>query len=109
MSIYNIIEVLELLPSSFKSKRGLCANFFSRLPLSYTNKMFRAWEHFSGNTEYPVPATRKSMSSSDAYLKFNMYNRRSKYGALRWNLVAHCIKYMHKNPNLRGRQNAKRT
>lgn len=100
-SVEEALIKLESMPINFKSNMGLCANFLVWLPNHYVDRMFEDWEHFSGDVQYPVPSCDIGLNSAQAYTSgINRYDRTTKYGKLRWKLVAHCIKYMNANPML---------
>lgn len=75
---------------------GLCDNL-SQLIADYYSQgemdgLFKTWEHYSGEEVFPVPGTNGKTPES-AYLCANVsiWDRKTKYGQLRWSLLEHCI------------------
>ena len=58
-------------------------------------KHFLTWEHYSGNTTFPVPSTDKRYSTQMYYVK-NTSLWRGKQGKLRQSLVDHLINCLEK-------------
>jgi len=57
--------------------------------------LFAAWPRYSGNIDYPVPHPAKD--PQQAYNETeNMWNRRTKYGQARWDLLEFCISELEK-------------
>ena len=68
-------------------QRGLGGELASILRLG-----FRSWDHFSGSVAYPVPATDKNFNAATTFIELNnLWDRRTKYGKLRYPLVDHLI------------------
>ncbi|AXF53043.1 MAG: hypothetical protein [Caudoviricetes sp.] len=63
----------------------------------HSEECFKAWEHFSGNSSYPVPCpTGDSNGEAIAFhysFRKTMWHKRTKYGAMRWALLEHCINW----------------
>lgn len=60
--------------------------------------LFRRWPQFSGSADFPVPhpteLARVAYSSTQ-----NMWDRRTKYGRARWDLLEFCISELEKELN----------
>lgn len=57
--------------------------------------LFREWPQFSGNADFPVP--HPTELACIAYNSTqNMWNRRTKYGRARWDLLEFCISELEK-------------
>jgi hypothetical protein len=91
------IELLDALrrlrtEGPFSTYAGICGN----LPInSYQDEgvrlsaLFRSWPKFSGSLTYPVPGV-GDMSPHEAFVRIpNVWN--GEYGALRRELLDHCI------------------
>lgn len=58
---------------------------------------FTTWPHFSGNSSYPIPSTHYPDPSYAYDRTDNLWDRRTKYGRLRWDLLDHLIEYLEKH------------
>lgn len=57
--------------------------------------LFRRWPQFSGSADFPVP--HPTEPSCIAYNStYNMWDRRTKYGRARWELLEFCISELEK-------------
>lgn len=52
--------------------------------------LFRSWPHYSGSIVFPIPGGGDAYE--EAYHNGKSWDRDTEYGALRWNLLEHCIK-----------------
>ena len=60
--------------------------------------LFRRWPQFSGSTDFPVP--HPTEPACIAYNSTqNMWDRRTKYGRARWDLLEFCISELEKELN----------
>lgn len=50
----------------------------------------KAWQHYTGVEEYPVP--HPELSASRAYSTANLWDKAHPYGSMRWDLLAHIIR-----------------
>lgn len=92
-------------PKNFVRENGVCCNFLDDLPYAITSKMFKEWKHFSGNSEYPVPSGDESTAPEHVYHSGeNLYDKRTTYGKLRWDLIKHCAKYLRNYVNKKKRK-----
>lgn len=59
---------------------------------------FKTWPHYSGHISFPVPSPDKSIEAVDAYFdkSTDLWDRDTKYGHLRWDLLDHIIKELSK-------------
>lgn len=62
-------------------------------------QMFEAWEHFSGNHNYPVPSASSDLDPEEYYDEMfhyckDMYDKKTWYGQKRRELAAHCAKWI---------------
>lgn len=79
------------------SGTGLCNTALSNLSSPTQEKLFRSWEHFSGNSAFPVPASEilgVSGAVKTYYNNSGMYNKNTEYGRMRYKLMDHCIEYL---------------
>ena len=79
---------------------GICTNVvYNSMDILYEDvrEIFKElridqWEHFSGCYEFPIPSTNKKLSNEDLYeATENLWDRRTKYGRLRWDLLDYLI------------------
>lgn len=67
---------------------GICTHtYLSELT---GEKYFPTWVHFSGDKKFPVPHNKESCPET-AYTFYDLWDKRTKYGRLRWHLVDHLI------------------
>ena len=75
---------------------GLCDNLYRLTAPNYSQSVVtglcKSWEHYSGEEVFPVPGT-NGKTPEDAYLwpTGNIWDRKTKYGQLRWSLLEHCV------------------
>lgn len=82
---------------------GICSQFEpldsynSEERLQFLNS-FKTWPHYSGDIDFPVPSPDKSIASIDAYFDnlYDLWDRDTEYGRLRWDLLDHIIAEMSK-------------
>lgn len=60
--------------------------------------LFRRWPQFSGNADFPVPHPTKPACIAYNSTQ-NMWDRRTKYGRARWDLLEFCISELEKELN----------
>ena len=66
--------------------------------LSKLQGLFRRWPQFSGSADFPVP--HPTQVACVAYSSTqNMWDRRTKYGRARWDLLEFCISELEKELN----------
>lgn len=62
---------------------------------SKVRSLFRRWPQFSGSADFPVPhPTKPACIAYDSTQ--NKWNRRTKYGQARWDLLEFCISELEK-------------
>jgi hypothetical protein len=67
---------------------GLCENFCDKFRVHLPEELVKDWEHYSGDLDYWVPATRKGLEPYEQYYKTrNLWIR--KQGELRRDLCRH--------------------
>lgn len=64
---------------------GICWN--AQIPESVVGALSSNWSKFSGDVTYPVPSGKEDVSPSFAYLFYGRWDKRTKYGRLRWELL----------------------
>lgn len=59
---------------------------------------FVTWPQYSGDIDSPVPSPDKSIEAIDAYFDnlYDLWDRNTEYGRLRWGLLDHIIKELSK-------------
>ena len=60
--------------------------------------LFRRWPQFSGSADFPVPHPAKPADLAYNTTQ-NMWDRRTKYGRARWDLLEFCISELEKELN----------
>ena len=60
--------------------------------------LFRRWPQFSGSADFPVPHPTKPACIAYGSTQ-NMWDRRTKYGRARWDLLEFCISELEKELN----------
>lgn len=76
---------------------GLCNNTkLSELPKKYLNTLFKNWEEFSGNLEYPVESPDSNKCSGE-YYRYADSKYLGAYGEARIRLAEYLIKKMKKD------------
>lgn len=99
-AIVVILERLKKQGFPKDTKNGLCCEvelFTSAEAKSILQECFKAWPKFSGSLSYPVPSVTHGLTPRDEYTcasGFDMWSKDEPYGALRWELVDHCIAYL---------------
>ncbi len=84
-------EILKKIKIERTEAYGICHNFYVKTGFDLNLDLimvkhgisYDQWEHFSGRYMYPVPAK----DPKTAYLIFNKWSKRSKYGKMRWQLL----------------------
>lgn len=62
--------------------------------------LFRKWPHYSGTIQYPVPSCKKGDNNYSAFFScVNLWDRRTAYGRLRWDLLEFMIKTLQEELN----------
>lgn len=61
------------------------------------HKLMQKWPKYSGHENYPVPNP-SGGHPRDAYYELHLWNRRTKYGRLRWELLEWLIQELETNP-----------
>lgn len=91
-------ELQEIQTKGAKYKRvGICGNLSTEV--LHTNRetlfsLFRTWPKFSGEKDYPVPATGPCTAKEQYIARESMWE--GPYGDLRKELLTHCIKELQK-------------
>lgn len=57
----------------------------------------KTWPYYSGNKEYPVPSTRPTVDSREAYNTFPLWEQATRYGQLRMDLLNYCTSVLRGN------------
>ena len=60
--------------------------------------LFRRWPQFSGSADFPVPHPTEPACIAYDFAQ-NMWDRRTKYGRARWDLLEFCISELEKELN----------
>ena len=89
----NDLTVTKTLSNRF----GICTNTeLSRLPTLYVQSIFKSWEEFSGDPEYPVKSGSENVTSGSYYRsRDDKYS--GTYGEARIRLAEYVIKKMKKD------------
>lgn len=77
---------------------GICAQVYIADSYFYTEagekslkRLWKTWPHFSGEDRYPVPPIKEGQTPASAFNRgvevCNNWNKRTKYGRLRWELL----------------------
>jgi len=106
--LYFLEKIREQHPDFFDEEDGICDNMIMCSGNGYhgwgyppierawdtnNHKWFATWEHFSGDYDYPVPATLTGNDHSSDDMFNNTGNMgEGEYGALRVSLLDHVIK-----------------
>ena len=73
--------------------RGICSEFnayeLGSVCYLYMRRVMLSWPKRSHDVAYPIPSS--IVSPSMAYVSFNRWSRRSKYGKARWELLEYMI------------------
>lgn len=87
-------EILRRVKANPDKECGICTNYtlnsgnwgYCILEIHMDKYLinFHHWEHFSGVNKYPIPA---HIGAGRAYETLNKWDRRTKYGQLRWQLL----------------------
>ena len=79
-----------------RSWSGICG--ISELPEAVLVPLFRQWPKFSGVDKYPVPSTKKVYTAKEQFTMAGdtKWDKRTKYGRLRWELLDFITKEMYK-------------
>jgi hypothetical protein len=70
---------------------GICSN--TGIETEYLHELLQEWPLYSGCRHYPVPASTKRSTSSDVYCRIQtgkkggMWDKTTKYGRRRWELL----------------------
>lgn len=101
LSFHKVYEALMKLYSGDISnlQSGICGNISDyyrsanhRAIQFLVGKLAANWEHYSGTPQFPVPSSYKGVSHHDMFMRTeNMWNKKSKYGKLRWDLLDHLM------------------
>lgn len=81
------------------NQTGICDNLgCTKQEYIQLRQLYQSWPHFSGNLYFPVPHPMHRCSGLAAEDAFDnaaaantMWNQETSYGALRWDLLNHCI------------------
>lgn len=101
-----MLEALKQIREQPKPRTGICyqldAQSCSDENASYWRSklqgLFRRWPQFSGSADFPVP--HPTEPAGIAYNSTqNMWDRRTKYGRARWDLLEFCISELEKELN----------
>ena len=105
----NPSEILKLVRANPDKSIGICANY-AEVAEKHTpiipvdlDPLFLLWEHYSGRIVYPIPATtvkedevpalfsQPEVQYNRAYNRRQLWDKRTKYGRLRHELLDHLI------------------
>ena len=97
-----LLEALKKIREWPAPRFGICQQLALRLSdesadywRSKLQGLFRRWPQFSGSADFPVP--HPTEPACIAYNSTqNMWNRRTKYGRARWDLLEFCISELEK-------------
>ena len=101
-----LLEALKQIREQPASEFGICHQLYAQSCSdentdywrSKVRSLFRRWPQFSGSEDYPVPhPTEPACIAYDSTR--NKWNRRTKYGRARWDLLKFCISELEKELN----------
>lgn len=73
---------------------GICSNV--GICFGDHKNLVKDWPHFTGDYVLPIPSTKPDKDNAEIYRetqrKRQLWDRRTKYGRLRWDLVNHLIR-----------------
>lgn len=103
-----ISEYLKEIRENPDKRKAICANVGDIIPDRLYMKWslikvqaYADWGKYSGDTTYPIPSTKENFSRCEmfsyAWENENFWDRRTKYGKLRHELLDHLIQWFEKH------------
>ena len=88
MSLLNELRNLRNNPSKIRKHHGICANLKDKKLTAEFITLANQWPKSSCSLYFPVPHPKYPNNPIEGYYKFeNMWDRRTAYGKLRWELL----------------------
>ena len=97
-----LLEALKQVRERPDPRIGICHQFARKCSdvnadywRSKLQGLFRRWPQFSGSADFPVPHPTEPACIAYSSTQ-NMWDRRTKYGRVRWDLLEFCISELEK-------------
>lgn len=88
-------------PKWFDAQYGLCSNIeqlagrsgfgYRSLKALFGKDVFNSWPLYSGDNDFPIPATSGCSPTDQYFNQMNQFDRRSPYCKMRYELLDHLI------------------
>lgn len=96
------LEAVKSLEVRRENEHGICANLFwltgHSVVVPVGELLEEHWPHHSGSRDYPIPDPDHITSAATKFnsTEWSMWDRRTKYGQLRWSALRCLIEFGHR-------------